>query len=288
MDVPELLDLLDLAPLADGGFEGRSPVDRMRAVYGGQFLAQGLLAAGRTVPEGRAPHSLHAYFVRAGDPAVPIRYQVDEVRDGRSFSHRHVGASQDGREVFRLVASFQVPTEGAAYDDDDDDDAPGDAAVDPEQLADYERWGEAGTDNPGHAWYSEVGPVDIRIEDPPEPRIGQPLRGEQRLWIRLSGPVPSDDPLLHAALLAWLSDKTIADFAPLVHGARWTDEGADSVSLDHAMWFLRPTRADQWLRFRQDCPSTGGGRGLTRGDMATAAGDRVASIMQEVLLTLPD
>ena len=157
----------------------------------------------------------------------------------------------------------------------------------PRRCPDYERWGEAGTDNPGHAWYSEVGPVDIRIENPQPPRFGQVVRGEQRLWIRLLGSVPGDDPLLHAALLAWLSDKTIADFAPLVHGHRWTDHGADSLSLDHAMWFLRPARADQWLLFRQDAPSTGGGRGLTRGEMAAADGRPVASMVQEVLLTLP-
>ena len=253
----------------------------MRAVYGGQFLAQGLVAAGRTVPDARPPHSLHAYFVRAGDPSVPIHYEVEDIRDGRSFSHRHVRASQHGREVFRLLASFQVPGVGAEHDDAS---AP---LVDPETLADYEKWGEAGTDNPGHAWYSEVGPVDIRIEDPPEPRVGQVVRGEQRLWIRLLGSVPGDDQLLHAALLAWLSDKTIADFAPLAHGRRWTDHGADSVSLDHAMWFLRPARADQWLLYRQDSPSTGGGRGMTRGELVTRAGTRAASIMQEVLLTLP-
>lgn len=254
---------------------------------GAQFLAQGLLAAGRTVPEGRPPHSLHAYFVRAGDPATPIRYEVEEVRDGRSFSHRQVRASQGGRDVFRLLASFQVPVAGAEHDDPPAGGPEGPVEVEPEALANYERWGEAGSDNPGHAWYSEMGPVDIRIEDPPPPQVGQVVRGEQRLWIRLLGTVGSDDPLLHAALLAWLSDKTIADFATLAHGRRWTDHGADSVSLDHAMWFLQRARADQWLLYRQGSPSTGGGRGLTRGELVMPDGVRVVSIMQEVLLTLP-
>jgi acyl-CoA thioesterase-2 len=282
VDLAELLDVLSLRPVAAGAFEGRSPAERLRAVYGGQFLAQGLMAAGRTVPDGRPPHSVHAYFVRAGDPTVPIRYLVDEVRDGRGFSHRHVRATQGEREVFRLLASFQVAAGGAEHDDP----VPIDG-VDPEALADYQAWGEAGTDNPGHAWYGEPGPVDIRIENPPPPRVGQVVKGSQRLWIRLTGQVPDADPLLHAALLAWLSDKTIADFAPLAHGSRWTDHGADSVSLDHAMWFLRPARADDWLLYRQDSPASGGGRGLTRGDFVARDGRRVASVMQEVLLSLP-
>ena len=113
------------------------------------------------------------------------------------------------------------------------------------------------------------------------------MRGPQCLWTRIAGEVPDDSPLLHAALLAWLSDKTIADFATLAHGRRWVDTGADSLSLDHAMWFLRPTRADRWLRFVQESPSSAGGRGLTRGDFVDAAGRRVATAVQEALITLP-
>jgi acyl-CoA thioesterase-2 len=131
------------------------------------------------------------------------------------------------------------------------------------------------------------GPVEVRYQDAPEPRYGQVVRGPQCLWTRIAAEVPWDGPLTHAALLAWLSDKTIADFATLAHGRRWVDTGADSLSLDHAMWFLRPARADQWLRFVQESPSSAGGRGLTRGEFVDVTGRRVASVVQETLITLP-
>jgi acyl-CoA thioesterase-2 len=295
MDLGELLDVLDLRPLngaaAAGArrYEGRSPHGRARAVFGGQFLAQALLAAGRSVPAGRPPHSLHAYFLRSGDPAVPILYDVEPLRDGRSFSHRQVRATQDGRDVLRLVASFQERPPGSHRSSraEHDDPVPV-SGVDPSTLARYEAWALAGTDNPDHDVYTEPSPVDIRYEDPQPAGFGQVVRGGQRLWMRLAGNVPGEDPLLHAALLAWMSDKTIADFSTLAHGHRWTDVGANSLSLDHAMWFVRPARADRWVLFAQEAATSTAGRALTRGDMATPEGTRVAVVNQEVLLTLPD
>jgi acyl-CoA thioesterase-2 len=282
VDLAELLDVLNLRPAGASVFEGRSPGGRTRSVFGGQFLAQALVAAGRTVPPDRRPHSLHAYFLRAGNPSVPIRYEVDEVRDGRGFSHREIHASQQGREVFRLMTSFQVPQSGPEYDEvvpmND---------VDPEALPDYDAWGLAGTDNAAHDVYTVPSPVDLRYETEAEPCFGQVVQGPQRVWARIAGKVPGEDPLLHAALLAWLSDKTAADFAPLAHGHRWTDVGTDSLSLDHAMWFLRPARADRWLLYRQGSPSTTGGRGMTSGELCTPDGTRVAMMVQEVLITLP-
>jgi acyl-CoA thioesterase-2 len=296
MDLAELLDILavrpvaDLAP-ADGAatsasrsvFEGRSPVGRSRSVFGGQFLGQALMAAGATVDADRPPHSLHAYFVRSGDPAIPIRYDVDRIRDGRSFSHRQVVASQDDREVFRMLASFHRVGEGPSHDDRTPL-----RDVDPATFVVYEDWAETGTDNPDHDVYTEPGPIELRYEDPPPTGPGQRVRGPQRIWARVAGPVADDRPLLHAALLAWLSDKTIADFSTLAHGRRWTDHGTDSVSLDHALWFLRPLRADDWLLYRQGAPSSDGGRAFTRGEFINRAGTRVATVAQEVLITVPD
>lgn len=264
-------------------FVGNSPAGRTRTVFGGQFLAQALLAAGATVEAGRSPHSLHAYFVRAGDPLIPIDYHVEVVRDGRSFSHRHVVAAQDGKEVFRQLVSFQVTRPGPAHDEVDAVDE-----VDPEQLTPYLDWALTGTDNPDHDVYTDPGPLDVRYQAPPPPGPDRVVRGNQHLWARLGGTVPSDDPVVHAALLAWISDKTIADFATLAHGRRWTDHGTDSVSLDHAMWFHRPARADSWLRFSQEAPCSANGRAFTRGEFVTRAGARAATVTQEVLLTLPD
>jgi acyl-CoA thioesterase-2 len=289
MDLHDLLDVLDLDEDAADSFVGRTPASRTRSIFGGQFLAQALLAAGATVDGERPPHSLHGYFLRAGDPTLPIHYRVNVVRDGRGFSHRQVDATQDGRDVFRLLASFQRPVEGPDHDDPvaaaaGPADAPDDGGADP---VDYHAWEAAGTDNPDHDALAAPGPVDIRFQGAPPPAYGQVVRGPQCLWTRIAGDVPGDSPLLHAALLAWLSDKTIADFATLAHGRRWVDTGADSLSLDHAMWFLRPARADRWLRFVQESPSSAGGRGLTRGEFVDGSGRRVASVVQEALITLP-
>ncbi len=292
MDLDELLDIMAVRPVtaADDGdapagrpvFEGRSPHGRSRSIFGGQFLGQALMAAGATVAGDRAPHSLHAYFVRGGDPTVPIRYEVDLIRDGRSFSHRQVIATQGGREVFRQLASFHVDVPGPAHDDP----VPIEE-IDPATLVVYEDWAETGTDNPDHDVYTELTPCELRYENPPPTGPGLRVRGPQRLWARVRGRVDDDRPLLHAALLAWLSDKSIADFSTLAHGRRWTDVGTDSISLDHAMWFVRPFRADEWLLYVQEAPSSAGGRAFTRGEFVTMTGARVATVAQEVLLNLP-
>lgn len=286
MDLAELLDILRVSPAAEPGvFVGRSPHDRIRSVYGGQFLAQSLLAAGATVPADRLPHSLHAYFVRSGDPTVPIRYEVEAVRDGRSFSHRQVVARQDGKEVFRQLMSFHVGRPGPTHDDP----VPwAGTTIDPAVLTDYVRWAEVGTDNTAHDYFTAARPVEIRYQNPPGSEAGIEVRGVQELWIRLNETVADDSPLLHAALLAWLSDMTIGDFATLAHGRRWTDADADSTSLDHAMWFLRPARADGWLCYRQESPASASGRAFTRGEFVTLDGIRVGTVTQEVLVTLPD
>jgi acyl-CoA thioesterase II len=282
---------LDVTPVGGGAFEGRSPQARSRPVFGGQFLAQALVAAGRTVEAGRVPHSLHAYFLRSGPPYVPICYEVEAVRDGRGFSHREVVARQESKEVFRLACSFQVPAPGL----DHDGPAPGvdvgvlggaggAGTVDPASFPGYVDWARASTDNQDHEWFTEEPPLDIRFEGAPPPADRTPMVGPWRLWMRMRERVPSDDPVLHAALLAWMSDKTVSDVTLFPHGRRWTDAGSDVLSLDHAMWFLRPSRADEWALFLHEAPFTGGGRGLARGDLFSLGGGRVASVVQEALV----
>jgi len=283
MDLDELLAVLRLEGEGGDLFTGRSPADRDRPVYGGQFLAQALLAAGATVEPGRAPHSLHAYFVRSGPAQVPIDYVVDRVRDGRNFSHRAVVARQDGKEVFRLIASFQVPSSGLSHQEPFE--VP--TGTDPAAFPGYRAWVADLSDNDDHPWFREQVPVDIRFEDAPPARPRRPIGGTLRIWMRLVGRVPSDDPTLHAALLAWMSDKTISDVTMYPHGRSWTDAGTDILSLDHAMWFYEPARADEWVLFTHETPATRGGRGLARGDLVTLDGRRVGAVAQEALLVYP-
>ncbi len=287
MDLSELIDLLSVEPVGDDTFEGTSPRDRDRQVYGGQFLAQAVMAAAGTVELGRFPHSLHAYFVRTGAAREPIRYRVERIRDGRNFSHRSVVATQsDGaggqKEVFRQLLSFQVPSDGLDYQKASA--AVGD--VDPADMTDYRQWVAELSDATSHPWFNEDIPVDLRIQSPPAPRPRRPIVEDLGVWMRLQGQVPDDDPVLHAALLAWISDKTISDVIMYPHGRTWTDEGADVLSLDHSLYFFEPTRADQWVLFTHEAPATGGGRGLARGDLFTLDKRRVGAISQEALLVV--
>ncbi len=283
MDLSELLTVLTVEPAGDDVFVGHSPADRDRPVYGGQFLAQALLAAGATVEPDRRPHSLHAYFVRSGPPKTPIRYEVTRVRDGRSFSHRAVVATQDGKEVFRQIQSFQVPTEGLTHSEP--------LAVgpgfDPAGETGYRAWVREASTHHDHPWFGEQMPLDIRFEAAPPAQPRAPLGGVLRIWMRITETIPSDDPTLHAALLAWMSDKTISDVVLYPHARSWTDVGHDILSLDHAMWFYEPARADQWVLFTHETPATTGGRGLARGDMVTLSGRRVGAVAQEALIVMP-
>lgn len=262
---------------------GHSPADRTRSVYGGQFLAQALMAAAATVEPGRLPHSLHAYFVRAGLPQTPISYRVERVRDGRNFSHRNVVATQQGREVFRQMLSFQVPSAGP----DHQEPISVAAGTDPSTFPDYRQWVAELSDNTDHYWFREQVPVDLRFEDAPPARPRQPLGGVFRIWMRLNEAVPSDDPVLHAALLAWMSDKTISDVTMYPHARTWTDSDTDILSLDHTMWFFAPARADAWTLFTHETPATAAGRGLARGDIVSLDGRRVGALAQEALLLTP-
>lgn len=276
--IQDVLDLLDLEKIEENIYRGVSPEDRMQRVFGGQVLGQALVAAGRTV-EGRVCHSFHAYFLRAGDPKVPILYEVDRSRDGASFTARRVVAIQHGAQIFTLAASFQVRETGYEHQFD----MP--AVPAPESLLDEQTLRAREIDKmPAQArdWILRPRPIEIR---PVEPRAFCD-RGKHapfdNIWIRATGPVP-DDVALQQAVLAYASDMSLLDTALLPHGVDW-HSAIQMASLDHAMWFHHPFRVDDWLLYAQDSPSASGARGFNRGAVYMRDGTLVASVVQEGLM----
>ncbi len=279
----ELVELLDLEQIELDIFRGRNTPGDFHRVFGGQVAAQALAAAGRTVSVERRVHSLHAYFLRAGDPDVPIVYQVDRSRDGRSFSARRVVAIQHGRQIFNLSASFQVPAAGFEHQDA----MP--AAPDPDALPTIaQRLHRDGVELTG--WYHRPRPIDIRyVDDPPILADGATGRSEpaQLVWIRADGTLP-EDPLLHACVITYASDMSLLDSVLLGHGLRWASGRAKVASLDHAMWFHRPARADDWLLYAQRSPAAAGARGFCRGELFSRDGTLVVSVAQEGMFRTTD
>ena len=271
----DLVALLDLERIEVNHFRGHNLDEKRVRTFGGQVAGQALVAAGRTVPSDRFVHSLHAYFLRPGDPTTPVLYVVDRIRDGRSFTTRRTVAVQHGEAIFHLSASFQLPEEGPEHQD------PMPAAPDPEQLPTFaERFGP-------HAevlgeWYTRPRPIDTRYTAPLR-RGREPQPPRQQVWFRADGELP-EDPLLHACVLAYASDMTLLDSVLLPHGIRWTDEEFMGASLDHAMWFHRPFRTDRWLLYDQASPSATGARGLSRGEIFDRDGRLVVSVVQEGLV----
>jgi len=295
----KLLVLLDLEPIEENIFRGNSPKEERQRVFGGQVAGQALVAAGRTVerqggtlanagvggvpPGARAGaqttvHSLHAYFLRPGDPTIPILYEVDRIRDGRSFTTRRVVAIQHGQAIFNLSASFHVAEEGIEHQTVQigDDVPPAESLPTLRELLDpvWDRVPE---------WYG-TRPIDIRYVEG-EPWI---LRNEkhpprQRMWIRADGALP-DDPLVHACVVAYASDMSLLDTALMPHGLTWSDPGVMGASLDHAMWFHRPFRADEWLLYVQESPTMSGARALSQGRIFASDGRLVVTVVQEGLL----
>jgi acyl-CoA thioesterase-2 len=253
-------------------------------VFGGQVAGQALVAAGRTVPPDRPVHSLHAYFIRPGDPAVPLIYTVDRVRDGRSFTTRRVSAIQHGKTIFVLSASFHHPEPGL------DHAATMPKVPPPESVrSSSERLAEALglEDVPEHFRDSAIdvraiGPLSVEAEKDPSLRTTRNL-----VWLRVNGELP-DDPLLHVCLMTYASDLTLLDTVLIAHGESWYSGRVSGASLDHAMWFHRPFRADQWLLYAQESPSASGARGLAWGQVYTQAGELVVSVVQEGMVRLRD
>ncbi len=272
-----LLEHLDLEQIEVNIFRGRSPDERRQRVFGGQVAGQALVAAGRTVPADRPVHSLHAYFIRPGDPAVPIVYTVDRLRDGRSFTTRRVSAIQHGETIFALSASFHHPEPGPEHADP----MPG---VPPPEMV--ERTADRLRRVLGDTQAKLFGPIDLRSVGPlsAEAARDPSLRTTRNLiWLRVDGELP-DDPLLHVCLMTYASDMTLLDSVLTGHGLTWLDGRTSGASLDHAMWFHRPFRADRWLLYVQDSPVANGARGLAHGEVYTEAGELVVSVMQEGLI----
>ena len=279
--VDGLVKLLDLEAIEKDIFRGRSPDVAVQRVFGGQVAGQALVAAGRTVPADRIVHSLHSYFIRPGDPAVPIIYNVDRVRDGRSFTTRRVVAVQHGKAIFSLAASFQLPQDGVSHQ------SPSPESPGPLSLpAAQER--NNGNEEQLPLFHRIPWPFDVRYVDKPswEQRSHGPREfGEYRIWMKATGSLP-DDPLLHACALTFASDLTLLDSVLVRQGLAGVQDPIQMASLDHAVWFHRPFRADEWLLYSQESPSASGSRGLSMGRIFDAEGVHVASVMQEGMIRL--
>ncbi len=279
--VRELVELMRLEPAGEDRFVGQSEDIGTPAVFGGQVLGQALMAASRTVEADRPVHSMHAYFLLPGEHA-PIEYAVDRVRDGRSFTTRHVVARQQERIIFEMSASFQTVDDGV------DHQLPMPSAPGPEGLASEldqraalgdrlpERWRVKGLE-PHGIEYRRVEPDDLLAPQP------QPQPSESAIWLRAIAPLP-DDPGVHRALLAYASDHGLLRAAMRPHGLSFMDGRVRPASLDHAMWFHRDFRMDDWLLYTLDSPSASGARGLCRGSLFTRDGRLVASTAQEGML----
>jgi acyl-CoA thioesterase II len=276
----KVLDLLDLEQIEVDIFRGRSPEgERRQRVFGGQVAGQALVAAGRTVPADRYVHSLHAYFIRPGDPTVPLIYLVERVRDGRSFTTRRVTTIQHGKTIFTLSASFHLDQPGVEHADPMPDVPPPEAV--PSTAARMERlFGPSVRE-----WYNgnpieirHIGPLTFEAERDPELRTTRNM-----VWLKADGELP-DDPLVHVCVMTYASDMTLLDSVLLAHGLSWADGRTTGASLDHAMWFHGPFRADRWLLYAQDSPVARGSRGLARGEVYTREGELVVSVVQEGLI----
>ncbi|MBD9374709.1 acyl-CoA thioesterase II [Rhizobium sp. ARZ01] len=276
----ELLSTLDLEPLEVNLFRGRSPQVGWQRVFGGQVIAQALVAACRTVDNDRFIHSLHAYFVRPGDPAIPILYDVDRVRDGATFTTRRVIAIQHGKPIFFMTASFHIDEAGFDHQCPMPDVPPPEELLVEEQIR--ERFLAQAPKNIREYW-ERPRPIELRPVELTHYLSPEKLLPTQNVWVRATGPVP-DARDLQAAVLGYLSDMTLLDTALFAHGTSVFDRTLQVASLDHAMWFHRPCTLDDWLLYAQDSPSASGARGLTRGSLFNRSGELIASVAQEGLI----
>ncbi len=274
----DLVALLDLEPIEVNLFRGSSASEHRQRVFGGQVAGQALVAATRTVDEpDRHVHSLHAYFLRPGDPSVPILYEVDRIRDGRSFTTRRVVAIQHGRAIFNLSASFHIHEPGDDFQLGMPDDLP-----DPESLPDFKERMAPYRHKLGD-WYDSPKPIDVRyVGMHPMERQGHSAE-HQRVWLRAADRLP-DDPTMHACVATYASDMTLLDTAVMPFGLSFDTPGMQMASLDHAMWFHRPFRADEWLLYDQRPLSTGSSRGLAGGNIYTRDGKLAITVVQEGLV----
>jgi len=282
--VATLLATLDLERIDENRFRGSSPQVGWQRVFGGQVIGQALVAAQRTVPADRRIHSLHAYFLRPGNPAHPIEYGVDRIRDGGSFTTRRVVASQLGHAIFSLAGSFQMPEPGLDHQFAMPGAPPPDALPSEQQLA--EQYLQHAPEGVRRYWQRKR-PIELRPVDLAHYVSSRKLEPRQQVWFRATGPLP-DDPAIQEAVLAYASDMTLLDTSLFAHGRAVFDPQIQVASLDHAMWFHRPIRLSEWHLYDQDSPSSSGARGFTRGNIYSASGQLVASVAQEGLVRLRD
>jgi acyl-CoA thioesterase-2 len=272
-----LVKLLDLEVIEVNMFRGASTDEDRQRVFGGQVAGQALVAAARTIDEpGRMVHSLHAYFLRPGDPTTPILYEVDRIRDGRSFTTRRVVAIQHGRAIFNLQASFHNEEPGLDHQLSMPTGLP-----EPESLPDFKTRNAPYADQLGD-YYDQPRPIDLRyVTGDPMSRKGEKSTSQQ-VWLRTNGQLP-DDPVLHACIVTYASDMTLLDTTIMPFGMSWASGDVQMASLDHAMWFHRPFRADDWLLYDQTALSTSSARGLAGGAIFTSDGRLAISVVQEGL-----
>src|SRR3984957_7288156 len=273
----DLISILDLEPIEVNMFRGNSPKTSWQRVFGGQVIGQAMVAACRTV-QGRLPHSLHCYFILPGDPQIPIIYEVERLRDGKSYSTRRVTAIQHGNAIFSIMVSFHVEEQASFDHQDKMPDVPPPEKLTAEEMAKQPMF----RDMPDfiRRYYESDRPIELRPVELGR-YFGQKIEdGRIHVWIRTAAKLP-DDPALHMCALAYASDFSLLDAAMARYGRTLFDKRMMAASLDHAMWFHRPFRADEWLLYAQDSPSAQSGRGLTRGMIFKQDGTLVASVAQE-------
>jgi len=278
--VAELIALLDIERIEVNLFRGQSPNDGMKRVFGGQVIAQALVAAYRTI-DARICHSLHAYFIRPGDPTVPILYEVDRSRDGKSFTTRRVTAVQHGEQIFNLAASFQVPEQGYVHQ------SPMPKTKHPAELMSEDELRAVAKDHVPkelQKQFARPRPIELKPVDPRQMISPAKTDPKKELWLRMRGKVDPDNIPLQQCLLAYASDMGILDTATKPHGVNWFTGGVQMASLDHSMWFHEPFDISEWLLYTMDSPSASGARGFNRGELYTEAGKLVASVTQEGLM----
>jgi len=262
----EIIEILDIEKIEDNLYRGGHPSQKTGRLYGGQIMAQGLIAAGRTVDSERVPHSLHGYFMRPGDAKIPVVFSVDRIRDGRSFTTRRIAAIQHGKAIFSMDVSFQVVEEGLSHQMPMPDiQCPLD-----KQITDAMK---------NDRFITYLMEYKERIQE-------TPIAPYQHSWFMANGKIDSDDPLLHAALLTYQSDDLLLSTSRLPHRGKFDRKDMQAASLDHAMWFHAPARADQWILYALDAPQSSAARGFNRGMMFTADGTLIATTMQESLMRL--
>ena len=275
----DLVANLDLETIEVDIFRGVSPQNGWKRVFGGQVIAQALVAASRTV-EGRAPHSLHGYFILGGDPSAPIVFDVDRIRDGRSFTTRRVVAIQHGQAIFTMAVSFHHDEPGMSHQ------ARMPEVATPEQLpneADIKQRVLPLMPDPVRRYYERERPIEWRPVEL-DRYLGKKIEnGRFHVWIRATAQLP-DEPAIHQCVLAYASDMLLLDSALIPHGRTVFEKTLMAASLDHALWFHRPFRADEWLLYAHESPNLSGSRGFARGLIFAGDGSLVASVAQEGLL----